>query len=144
MSRQGTTTGVQLFVLVLGVVVSSDSPFEQPLGVAHQPASPVLDLIRVHVVLLGQLGEDLLPPNRSHRYLRLERRRLIPALSSHLLVLCPDFSDHDRRHLQNRDSCPTHGVHLYCSTWFRVILPGANGAGRRLRSSRSGTWANER
>ena len=51
------------------------------------PASPVLNLIRVHVVLLGQLREGLLAPKRGHRHLRLERRRMIPALASHLLLL---------------------------------------------------------
>jgi len=41
-----------------------------------------------------------------------ENAKVIPALSSHLLVLCAGFSDHDRRHLRNRDPCPTDGVHL--------------------------------
>ena len=103
---------MELLELVLGIVVSSGPALEQPLGAAHQPASPVLNLVRVHVVVLGPLREGLLPSHRGHGHLRLERRRVIPAFASHLLVLCAGFSDHDRRHLRNRDPCPTDGVHL--------------------------------
>ena len=125
---------MELLELVLGIVVSSGPALEQPLGAAHQPASPVLNLVRVHVVLLGQLREGLLPSHRGHGHLRLERRRVIPALSSHLLVLCAGFSDHDRRHLRNRDPCPTDGVHL---TDGRAALCAARALGSIGRPAES-------
>ena len=80
------------------------SPFEQPFGVVHLLASPILDLIGVHIVLLDQLRQGSSPPNRSPGHFGPERRRVIPALPSHLPVMTED------RH--NRDPCPTHGVHL--------------------------------
>ncbi len=45
--------------------------------------SPLRDLVRVHVELLGQFGQGLVALQCGHGHLRLECRRMIPSRSSH-------------------------------------------------------------
>jgi hypothetical protein len=40
---------------------------------------PLLDLVRMHVELLGQFNKRLLAPDGGKRHLRLESRAVVPA-----------------------------------------------------------------
>ncbi len=60
--RQLSDLGVELLELVLGIVLPPRTPLKQVLGVVDQLTAPVLDLIRMHLVLLGEFRQGLVAP----------------------------------------------------------------------------------
>ena len=59
----------------LGLAIRSRWPLVERLGCAfNQLAFPLRDLIRMHVELLGQIGERAIALNGGQRYLGLEGR----------------------------------------------------------------------
>ena len=55
--RQLPNLGVELLGLPLGLCRLDRTGAEHMLGLRHQLLFPVLDLIRVHLELLGQIGQ---------------------------------------------------------------------------------------
>ena len=79
---------MELLGLPLGMCRFDRTGAEHMLGLRHQLLLPVLDLIRVHLELLGQIGQGTLASNGGQRDLGLKHWRMIAPLPlCHLLPL---------------------------------------------------------
>ena len=79
---------MELLGLPLGMRRLDRPGAEHMLGLRHQLLLPVLDLIRVHLELLGQIGQGALSPDCGQRDLGLKHWRMIsPFPLCHLLPL---------------------------------------------------------
>ncbi len=79
---------MELLVLPLGMRSLDRTGAEHMLGLRHQLLLPVLDLIRVHLELLGQIGQGTLSSNCGQRDLGLKDWRMVsPFPLCHLLPL---------------------------------------------------------
>ena len=65
--RQLTNFGVELLGLLLGMLSLDRTGAEHMLGIRHQLLLPVLDLIRMHLELLGEIGQGTLSSDCGQR-----------------------------------------------------------------------------
>ena len=104
---------------------------EHVCGSLQQPRSPLVDRVRVHVILLRQLSQRLLAVHGSQCHLGLERRTVVPAWSLAYLASCsrPQGPMSDRQSTYPR--CANFPSHL-CAFAMPVF-------GQRERTSQIGS-----
>ena len=79
---------VELLGLLLGMLSLDRTGAEHMLGIRHQLLLPLLDLIRVHLELLGEIGQGTLTSNCDQRDLGFKHWRMISSFPlRHLLPL---------------------------------------------------------
>ena len=101
-----------VFTSMAGAAVPPRLRTEHPGSPVQKLSLPGRDLVRMHVELLGQLGQRLLAPHGSQGHLRLEGRGVVPARSLAHRLSCPRPSWPPSGRNSTHPPCPDSPSHL--------------------------------